>query len=162
MRGNSCPLWSVCCEFRLPFPWFYPTGSICGQQASGWGGWWGALWDTGLLILLLFVAPPYQRERAPVISDRTAAHGVSAFLQPPATHSAERIKGPGRGGNGTDGVPPAPSSPPSLPWDAGATVEGAAAIRNRFCTGGLRFKAVTFFQWHSCLSSRIPHGSAML
>ena len=58
--------------------------------------------------------------------------------------------------------PPAPSSPPSLLWDAGAPVKGAAAIRNRFCTGGLRFKAVTFFQWHSCLSSRIPCGSAML
>lgn len=119
-EGNSYPLWSLCCEFRLPFPGSIQQVPSVGRRPAA-GGWWGAHWDTGLLILLLFVAPPYRRERAPVITDRTAAHGVSAFLQPPATQRREDQRPRQWRGWDWPGVcvsgprpPPAPSSPPSL------------------------------------------------
>lgn len=96
------------------------------------------LWDLGLLIFPLFVAPPYRREQASTISDWNGSTCGVCLLQPPATHGAKRIKGFSRGGEGrefTSVAPETPLSPSRAPqspvlhsysirWDVAATVEG--------------------------------------
>ena len=58
-------------------------------------------------------------------------------LPPTAQRGSKAQAGEGTGLMGSASVepPPAQSSPPSLPWDAGATVEGLQPFRIDFARG---------------------------
>lgn len=118
----------------------------------------GELWDTGLLIFPLFVAPPFRKEQASAISGRNGSTCGVCLPPAAATHGAERIKGFSRGGAGrafTAVVPEPPLSPsraartePGLPLDPVGCRDyrgRATTIWNRFYMEDLRFKATIFF-----------------
>lgn len=129
------------------------------------------LWDLGLLIFPLFVAPPYRREQASTISDWNGSTCGVCLLQPPATHGAERIKGFSREGKGihVSGTrnPPFPfqsSTEPCLtlildPVGCSGYRGRATATWNRFHMEDLRLNAMVFFssttvfQVESCVSA---------
>lgn len=114
------------------------------------------LWDAGPLIFPLLLL--HLTEGSQWTQTGMAAHVLSAFLQPPATHGAERIKGFSRGGEGRGFTSVAAEtllSPSRAPWPepslplhpvgCGGHRGRATALWNRFRTEDLRFNAAVFF-----------------